>query len=91
MKDQVPVHVRRERAARLIELQSSIRDSILDEIVSGGAEVSVLFETCSDGVAHGHTDSFLAVAAESDRDLHGEIRKVKITSHKDGICLGVIR
>ena len=91
MKDQVPVHVRRERAARLIELQSSIRDSILDEIVSGGAEVSVLFETCSDGVAQGHTDSFLAVAAESDRDLHGEIRKVKITSHKDGICLGVIR
>ena len=91
MKNKVPVTVRRERAAKLIEIQNSVRNSLLDEIVDKEPTVSVLFETCSDGFVHGHTDSFLAVTAKSECDLHGEIRKVKLTSHKDGICFGVIQ
>ena len=88
MKNQLPVNVRRERAAKLIEIQNSVRDSLLDKLIEKDPIVSVLFETCSDGQVQGHTDSFLAVTAGSDRDLHGEIHKVKLTHHKDGVCYG---
>ena len=66
-------------------------DKLLDEIIESKPIVSVLFETYSDGFVQGHTDSFLAVTAKSEIDLHGEIRKVKLTSHKDGICFGEIQ
>ncbi|MBO5701949.1 MAG: tRNA (N(6)-L-threonylcarbamoyladenosine(37)-C(2))-methylthiotransferase MtaB [Clostridia bacterium] len=91
MKNKVPVPVRRERAAKLIEIQNSVRDSLLDEIIEKSPTVSVLFETYADSHVQGHTDSFLAVTAKSDRDMHGEIHKVKLTSHKDGICFGEIQ
>ena len=91
MKNKVPVPVRRERAAKLIEIQNSVRDSLLDNVIESDSVVSVLFETYSDGIAQGHTDSFLSVSARSERDLHGEICKVKLTSHKDGICFGEIQ
>ena len=61
---------------------------MLDELIEKEPIVSVLFETCSEGQVQGHTDSFLAVTAGSDRDLHGEIHKVKLTHHKDGVCYG---
>lgn len=88
MKNKVPVHIRRERATKLIEIQNSIRNSILDEIVCTNATFPVLFETCSEGFAHGHTDSFLAVTASSERDLRGEIHMVRLTHHKNGVCFG---
>ncbi len=88
MPNSVPVEIRRERAARLTEIQNSVRDSLLDEIISSGAEVNVLFETYSNGIAHGHTDNFLEVSVPSKCDLHGQIHAVKLTSHKDGICFG---
>lgn len=91
MKNKVPVPVRRERAAKLIEIQNSVRDSLLDNVIESDSVASVLFETYTDGLAQGHTDSFLAVSAHSDRDLHGEIHRVKLTSHKDGICFGEIQ
>ena len=88
MKNKVPVSVRRERASKLIEIQNDVRDSILDEYIEGEPIVSVLFETSSDGLIHGHTDFFLAVAVKSERDLHGEIHKVKLTHHENGVCYG---
>jgi threonylcarbamoyladenosine tRNA methylthiotransferase MtaB len=90
MKNKVSVNVRRERAGRLIEIQNVIRDSVLDEVIASSPVVSVLFETYADGAASGHTGSFLAVSACSDRDLHGERRNVKLISHKNGICFGEI-
>ena len=90
MKNKVPVNVRRERAGKLIEIQNGVRDSVLDGLVAESTVVSVLFETFADGMASGHTGSFLAVSAVSERDLHGERREVKLVSHKNGICLGEI-
>ena len=51
-----------------------------------GREYDVLFETCREGIATGHTDNFLEVSCEGD-GLHGQVRRVKIT---DGgaVCKG---
>jgi threonylcarbamoyladenosine tRNA methylthiotransferase MtaB len=90
MKDKVPVDVRRHRAARLNEIQNSIRASILDEEIAKRPIRRVLFETFSDSKVYGHTDSFLEICADSEADLHGQIREVKLTHHDGNICHGVI-
>ncbi len=90
MPNKVPVQTRRERASELIEIQNSIRDELLDEIIKTGPTVNVLFETFSDGKVHGHTDSFLEVCADYAEDLHGNIRAVRLIKHENGICYGKI-
>lgn len=88
MPDKVPVEIRRERAARLIDIQNAIRAEILEKEIKRQPERDVLFETYSNGVAHGHTDTFLEVSVEAPRDLHGEICKVSLTHHDGNICFG---
>ncbi len=90
MTNKVPMDIRRARAAKLIEVQNEVRDSILDAEIIRSPYVSVLFETFSDGRVMGHTDSFLEVCAESNADLHGKIVKVHLTHHENGICYGNI-
>lgn len=90
MDDKVPIEIRRERAAKLIEIQKEITDSILAEEIEREPERIVLFETYSNGTAHGHTDSFLEVSSPAPYDLHGERVKVKLTGHKNGICFSEI-
>ncbi len=90
MDGKVPVEIRRERAAKLIEIQKEITESILAEEIAREPERTVLFETYSDGVAHGHTDSFLEVSAPVPYSLHGERVKVKINRYENGICYGEI-
>ena len=72
-------------------LASKPRYEILDGLRGVAALLVVafhLFETYSKGQVQGHTDSFLAVTANAERDLHGEIHRVKLTNHKDGVCYG---
>ncbi len=90
MDGKVPVEIRRERAAKLIAIQKEITESILSEEITREPERTVLFETYSNGVAHGHTDSFLEVSAPAPYDLHGERVKVKLTGYENGICFGEI-
>ena len=90
MDGKVPVETRRERAAKLIEIQKEITDSILAEEIARTPERVVLFETYSNGVAHGHTDSFLEVSAPAPYDLHGERVKVKLLRSENGVCFGEI-
>lgn len=90
MGGKVPVEIRRERAARLIEIQKEITESILAEEIEREPERIVLFETYSNGIAHGHTDSFLEVSAPAPYSLHGERVKVKLTGYENGICFGEI-
>lgn len=91
LPNKVPVSTRRERANKLIEIQNNIRNSILDREIEQKPIKHVLFETFSSGKALGHTDSFLEVCVDSNADLHGEIHKVCLTHHKDGICYGVLQ
>jgi threonylcarbamoyladenosine tRNA methylthiotransferase MtaB len=90
MEGKVSVEIRRERAAKLIEIQKEITASILAEEIAREPERVVLFETYSNGTAHGHTDSFLEVSAPAPYDLHGERVKVKLIGSENGVCFGEI-
>lgn len=86
----VPIDIRHERAARLIEIQNSVRDKVLDDVIKCEPCVDVLFETFNDGCVTGHTRSFLEVRVASNRDMRGCISRVCLSGHKNGICDGVI-
>lgn len=88
MKDQIPEEIKKERSARLISLQSEIRNELLSNEI--GNEYDVLFETVSKGVATGHTPSFIEVKVNSYQPLQGCIRKVRIVGAENGACLGII-
>ena len=88
MKDQVPPDIKRQRAERLSAVASEIRNEILTEQI--GKTHAVLFETYRDGIAHGHTASFIEIAVRADRALTDMILDVKITSVENNTCIGVI-
>jgi len=88
MINKVPVDIRRARAAQLIDIQNAVRDKILDREITRRPIREVLFETYSQGMASGHTDSFLEICVDSERDMHGELHRVCITHHSNGICYG---
>ena len=88
MKEQIPEEVKKERSAKLIALQNEIRNEILSNEV--GNEYNVLFETHSGGFVTGHTPSFIEVKVNSDKPLSGTVRKVRILSADDGVCIGEI-
>lgn len=90
MDEKVPVDVRRERAAKLIEIQKAITDDLLTEEIARESERIVLFETYSNGIAHGHTESFIEVSVPAPYDIHGERVKVTLNRHENGICYGEI-
>ncbi|MBE6600408.1 MAG: tRNA (N(6)-L-threonylcarbamoyladenosine(37)-C(2))-methylthiotransferase MtaB [Ruminococcaceae bacterium] len=85
MPDQVAESVKRERSARLIAECKRISDEILKEQI--GKEVSVLFETYSNGYAVGHTPSFIEIRAKSDIPLHSTVKNVCITDIGTGKIL----
>ena len=90
MKDQVPENVKKERVAILSQISREIRAKILDEKVACGDEVEVLFETCENGYAYGHTNDFIEVRVKTDKNLHGCFRNVKPISHSSDICDGIL-
>ena len=90
MKDQVPEDVKHERVRILSEISREIRSRILDEKLSEERPVSVLFETCRNGYAHGHTSDFIEVRVKTDKKLHGLFRSVMLISHDGELCEGKI-
>ncbi len=86
MEGQVPPAIKQERMRRLTALQSEIQEEILSAFV--GKDLSVLFETFEDGLVFGHTANFVEVACPSERAMSAETRLVRITSVRDGRCLG---
>ena len=88
MKDQIAPDVKRDRAAKLSALAAEIRAEILSEQI--GKTYPVLFETYRDGVAHGHTASFIEVSVNADSALTDMILDVKITGVENNACIGVI-
>ncbi len=90
MKGQIPESVKHERVRVLTEISREIRARILDEKIAEGRPVEVLFETCRDGFAHGHTADFIEVRVETDKKLHGLFRSVTLISHDGDVCEGKI-
>lgn len=85
MKDQVDEQIKKQRVYELSRVESEIRKDILNSLT--GNITTALFETYKDGYAYGHTPEFVEVKINSDCDLHGEIRKLKIISNDGNICL----
>ena len=87
---QVPEPLKHERSARLIALKNSIRDEILAKIVNNNIQLSVIFETCENGIWTGHSDNFIEVRSRCGRDVHGEMLTVAPVSCSDGAVNGRI-
>lgn len=88
--DQVPDSVKKERSRALIAASEAARDRLLSRMASSGDALSVIFETASDGGYIGHSDSYIEVYAECERDVTGKLYSVKPISCKDGVIYGKI-
>jgi threonylcarbamoyladenosine tRNA methylthiotransferase MtaB len=90
-KDQIPTAVKKQRSAALIALGAELRRGRLARALERRPVCEVLFETFENGLAIGHTDSFLEVAVPSLAALHSEIRTVKFTEIEGARLLGVLQ
>ena len=94
MEGQVEESVKKERVHDLTAVAKQTANAILQEAVSQGNPLSVLFETChTDGqLRHfrGHTPDFMEVEVTANCDLRGQTHTVLPTSVKDGVLLGEI-
>lgn len=91
MENQVLPDVKEERSKRLIELTKNTQEEFLNLHI--GKITDVLFEREHKGILglyEGKTDSYITVAAKSDKDISGQIMSVKIISVKNGIAIGEI-
>ena len=89
MKGQIPENVKHERVAKLTSISREIRAEILDKKIADSAVDQVLFETCRDGYAYGHTSDFVEVKVKTSKKMHGLVRSVRLTSHDGDICEGI--
>ena len=84
--DQIDEATKRARSERLIEVCRRVRDEVLEEIVRGGEELSLILETYDGEGYTAHADSFAEVRVKSeDPNLSGEMVRAIPVSHKNGI------
>ena len=88
MPDQIPGSEKARRCAAADRLMREIRSEIFAE--QTGREAEVLFETYQDGVCRGRLADFIEVSAASPIPLHGEFRRVRITSADENGCIGTL-
>lgn len=86
MEGQIPEAVKHERVARLSAEAASVRASILDRMI--GKEVEILTEGYANGIAKGHTKSFIEVACPTDPLCQSEYLTVLIERHDGSLCHG---
>ena len=83
---QIPESIKRERSERMIREKNLVRDSVLDECIALGAQLSAIAETKrEDGRYTGHTDTYIEVVFESENDVRGRMVSLLPVSHKNGI------
>jgi threonylcarbamoyladenosine tRNA methylthiotransferase MtaB len=83
LPNQIPNAVKKERSAALIALGAELRRGRLLRALEHRPVCEVLFETYENGLAIGHTDSFLEVAAPSPDPLHSKLCNVTLTQAAD--------
>ena len=89
LPDQISNAVKKERSAALIALGAELRQGRLSRAMQTPLR-EVLFETHENGLAIGHTASFLEVAAPSPIPLHSKLCSVTLTEVGDARLLAVI-
>ena len=88
MKNQLSKEIKRERLARLSEIEAACRKELLEKEIAERPDCEVLFETFADGYVKGHTSDFNEVKVKSDKAMHGLFRDVVLLSHDGDICKG---
>ena len=63
--------IKKDRASRLAEIQSVIKNELLNDFIKSGQKANVLFETYKDGILKGHSDNFIEFVCESKENLRG--------------------
>lgn len=86
MEGQIPNSVKHERSRKMISATCDSEEKFLKSLV--GKNLSVLFETEEKGKWVGYTENYSRIEVESDENLSGVLRKVKITSAKGEYCEG---
>ena len=79
MKEQVDSATKKARSAALIEVGNALHRERLALALKTPMR-TVLFESFENGIATGHTDSFLEVSVHSPVPLHGELLQVRLTA-----------
>ena len=90
MKNQLSKEIKRERLARLSEIEAACRKELLEKEIAERPDCEVLFETFADGRAYGHTASFIEVSVPSNKPLHSVTKKVRLLTHDNDVCFGEI-
>ena len=85
MADQIPVALRRERAAELSRRQAEIKGDLLARYAAdhAAAPVAVLVEKCERGTASGHSEHWVDVCFDGSPADVGKILNV-VTASSDG-------
>lgn len=90
MPCQIDESVKHERSEKLIAVVKEVQENELDKLIFEGSELSALMEQKRGEYWHGHTDTFVEVAAKSDVDLHGKIVQVRPVTRKNAVLMGEI-
>ncbi len=85
MPDQVPQHVKHERAAKLIELGNKLEADYAKELI--GTVQPVLFEVCTGDAAEGYTPQYVRVRADG---IPGQVKNVRIERVEGTLAFGTI-
>lgn len=88
MPNQIPEQIKHARSAELIARAASVRREILADAVKNTTHQEVLFETFDNGIAEGHTPSFIEVRVKTDKDIRDTILPVTLDSFDDNGCIG---
>ncbi len=86
--DQIPEGEKGRRSAELIAEVRRVRDRVLCERVALGEPLNVIFETKKGRGYIGHSDSYIEVFTECEKDIRGELVSVIPTEAKDGKIYG---
>ncbi len=91
MPHQIQPEVKEERSKRLIALTDETKKAFLDS--QSSKTYDVLFEReykGKKGIYEGKTDNYITVIVKSDKDISGEIKRVKINAVKADVAEGEI-
>ena len=78
MSDQIPSAIKKQRVAILSALAADIRKELLQDAIAAKKPQEVLFETYENGIATGHTPSFIEVRVPSPCPLHAQTHAVRL-------------
>ena len=89
MKGQIDTATKKARSAALIALGDTLRHGRLTAALQAPLQ-EVLFESFENGLATGHTATFLEVVVPSPVPLHGEVLPVRLLGVREGQIFGEI-